>query len=474
MLNRKYFPFQRNNYYYGKLLTARDFEDEQRYFNDKRRLANRLTGANGIVAGLGVIRADDASLVIQAGCATDAAGREIVVPATRVVKLSTIEGFAQLASSSALLGIRYDEQPAEEMYAVMDPSGDTALTLSNFAIRRGDETFAVSQNLEIPLKPVDCSIEERYLADYYEKSMDTELEESYDERLWLARVRLIRQGSSVIIDRVEPAPWGQYSYNAQQLMTLRRLEEFYPGRETAAAPAAAAVPAAGARVTADRPEPARSTACGVFDFPLGMGAGKGPLFSDEIMHGLGPGPVCVQVGVEYITSDANGNASGEVLFGDASLFAADRPASGAERVYQVTTGVKVLPERGTFVVGLRLGEETGLISLRIRWFAFRAGEIDKQFQPHRAGEPMLLVNPDTIVLQPKSTAHIAPVFINMPSEACNFSIKDPEGGSIDNNGTYTAPAREGVYEIRVEAVSDPSVYTYAFAIVSQKKKETAE
>lgn len=599
MLNRKYFPFQRNNYYYGKLLTARDFEDEQRYFNDKRRLANRLTGANGIVAGLGVIRADDASLVIQAGCATDAAGREIVVPATRVVKLSTIEGFAQLASSSALLGIRYDEQPAEEMYAVMDPSGetrynrvreqyaltlldeelaaaipspldgfvgvtplysdpevelvqrtplyvtrgscvrvattirrtgpgtgeyafayrldapgfagpdgpgadvacenlrlsqgqehtvytvlrpeeylwgggDTALTLSNFAIRRGDETFAVSQNLEIPLKPVDCSIEERYLADYYEKSMDTELEESYDERLWLARVRLIRQGSAVIIDRVEPAPWGQYSYNAQQLMTLRRLEKFYPDRETAAAPTAAAVPAAGARVTADRPEPARSTACGVFDFPLGMGAGKGPLFSDEIMHGLGPGPVCVQVGVEYITSDANGNASGEVLFGDASLFAADRPASGAERVYQVTTGVKVLPERGTFVVGLRLGEETGLISLRIRWFAFRAGEIDKQFQPHRAGEPMLLVNPDTIVLQPKSTAHIAPVFINMPSEACNFSIKDPEGGSIDNNGTYTAPAREGVYEIRVEAVSDPSVYTYAFAIVSQKKKEAAE
>ena len=87
---------------------------------------------------------------------------------------------------------------------------------------------------------------------------------------------------------------------------------------------------------------------------------------------------------------------------------------------------------------------------------------------------MLLVNPDTIVLQPKSTAHIAPVFINMPSEACNFSIKDPEGGSIDNNGTYTAPAREGVYEIRVEAVSDPSVYTYAFAIVSQKKKEAAE
>jgi hypothetical protein len=47
---------------------------------------------------------------------------------------------------------------------------------------------------------------------------------------------------------------------------------------------------------------------------------------------------------------------------------------------------------------------------------------------------------------------------------------DAEGGQIDNNGVYTAPAKEGVYEIRVEAISDPSIYTHAFAIVTQKKK----
>lgn len=601
MLNRKYFPFQRNNYYYGKLLTARDFEEEQRYFNDKRRLANRLTGANGIVAGLGVIRADDLSLVIQAGCAYDASGREIVVPATRVVKLSTIEGFAQLASSSALLGIRYDEQPAEEMYAVMDPSGETrynrvreqyslmlldenlaaaintpmsgfvgttviysdpevevvqqtplyiargslvrvattirrtgagtaeyafayhldapgfvgpdgpgadvacnnlrlsqgeehtiytvlapedylwggasaALTLSDFAIRRNDETFTLNQSMEVALKPVDCDIESRYLADYYQRSMDTELEDGYDERLWLARVRLIRQGNAVIIDRVDPVPYGQYCYNAQQLMMLRRLEEYYPtGTELPAVGAEPGAPAPRTGIAAERAEPARSTACGVFDFPLGIGGtARQALFSDEIMHGLGPGPVCVQIGVEYITSDGRGGTSGELLFGDTSIFAAEQRQSAAERVYQLNTAVKVLPERGTFIVGLRLLEDTGLISLRIRWFAFRAGELDKQFQQHRAGEPMLLVNPDTIVLQPKETAHISPVFINMPSEACTFSIKDPEGGSIDNNGTYTAPAREGVYEIRVEAVSNPSVCAYAFAIVSQKKKEQTQ
>ena len=227
-------------------------------------------------------------------------------------------------------------------------------------------------------------------------------------------------------------------------------------------------------MTAERGESVRTTSCGVFDLPIGMGAApRGPVFSDEIMHGLGPGPVCVQVGVEYITTNSSGEANGELLFGDTSIFSADRESTAAERAYQLTTAVKVLPERGTFIVGLRLAEETGLISLRIRWFAFRAGELDKQFRPSRAGEPMLLVNPDTIVLQPKTTAHISPVFINMPGEACTFTVTDPEGGSIDNNGTYTAPAREGVYEIRIEAMSDPTVFTYAFAIVSQKKKETS-
>ena len=99
MQNRRYFPFERNSFYPGKLLTARDFEAEQRYMNDKRRLMNRLFGGSGIAAGLGVIMADDASVILQAGCALDASGREIVVPETRVIKLPTVEGYDRLTSN---------------------------------------------------------------------------------------------------------------------------------------------------------------------------------------------------------------------------------------------------------------------------------------------------------------------------------------------------------------------------------------
>ena len=41
MNNTSFFPFERNRYFYGKLLTVRDFEVEQRYHSGKRALLNR-------------------------------------------------------------------------------------------------------------------------------------------------------------------------------------------------------------------------------------------------------------------------------------------------------------------------------------------------------------------------------------------------------------------------------------------------
>ena len=120
MVNRKYYSFERNNYYYGKMLTSRDFQNEQSYMNDKRRLVNRLLHGVGIVYGMDVIEADDSSIVLQSWLALDAAGREIVVPRTQVIKLSTIEGYADLQTEHAFLGIAYAEEDTDPVYAVMN------------------------------------------------------------------------------------------------------------------------------------------------------------------------------------------------------------------------------------------------------------------------------------------------------------------------------------------------------------------
>ncbi len=600
MLNRKYFPFERNNYYFGKLLTAKDFEAEQSYFNDKRRFMNRMSGANGIVSGLGVIMADDTSIIIQAGLATDASGREIVVPETTVVKLPTIDGFSQLSSSVAYLGISYKEKPADEVYSVMSGDDDTLkhnkikeqyqLTLTdenlvanvsspmdefvsetiiysdsevqlmqytptfvpkgsnitvktvltrnepgtgeysfsytlatpsftngdgeaatelslnnkklsfgeqftleveltpdsnlatiggtvgfkveNFTLQKNDEVFNLKKEIIAELKPIEVNLREHYLQTYYEKSMDKVLTESYDERLWIAKIRLIRKKSAVIIDNISPAPYDQYSYNPQQLMTLQKLSAFYPEvRSITSTVSVATTKDSSSALSTDKSENARYSSCGFYDFPLGLNYDtKEVLYSDEIMHGLGKGTVYVDFGVEFITIDAKTGNSSEIITGDTYLFEGDS-APGEERLYDIEKAVKILPERGTFVLALLPGKTSGLISIRVRWFAFKSYELTKMAVKKDTDEKMIVVNPDTIVLPPKGTAHISPIFLNMPSEPCTFTLLEADGGEIDNNGVYTAPSKEGAYEIRVEAISDPQIFTHVFAIVTQKKKK---
>lgn len=76
--------FERNAYFYGKLLTTRDFQAEQQYFIDKGRTVHRLLHGTGIVCGLDVLaaRIQDTKLVIDLGegYALDCCGREIVIP----------------------------------------------------------------------------------------------------------------------------------------------------------------------------------------------------------------------------------------------------------------------------------------------------------------------------------------------------------------------------------------------------------
>jgi hypothetical protein len=599
MQNRNYFPFERNNYYFGKLLTAKDFESEQRYFNDKRRFVNRLTGGSGVVAGLGVVMADDTSVILQAGCALDASGREIVVPETRVVKLSTIEGYDTLTTSDACLSISYEEQPAGEVYAAMNEDagtcfnkvregyklklvdeslvpgvngpldefvtalnvysdsevtvtqylpkyavrdrditvraeikkngpgmdeysfmytletpgftaaggesgvdvsmsglklmrgesavleyvltpkahiwggGELTAAITGFILQKNGESFSLNDTLECVLKPAEKDIASFYLNAYYQKAMDKALADSYDEKLWIAKISLFRQKSSTIIDKVSPMPFSQYAYNAGQLMRLRELERFYPpaGRAQIQTVSENSFQVRGGH--AGPADSARQTACGVFDIGLGLNYNtKEPVFSEEIMHGLGKGPIYVEAGVEYISAEQSGGGDkSEILLGDIRLFASEGTRHEEERIYNVSTAVKVLPERGTFIVGVLPRAQSGLISLRIRWFATRMTEVSKQIRQAHEGEKYILINPDTVVVPPKGTARISPVFINMPTEACTFKLVEAEDGQIDNNGVYTAPAKEGVYEIRVETISDPSVYAHAFAIVTHKKKD---
>lgn len=81
--------FERNNYFYGKLMTVRDFFAEQCYFNGKRWLINRMILGWGVVCGLDVVSKDNdpTKVIVKPGLAIDCCGRELLVCEDQVVDL---------------------------------------------------------------------------------------------------------------------------------------------------------------------------------------------------------------------------------------------------------------------------------------------------------------------------------------------------------------------------------------------------
>ena len=119
MINSKYFPFERNNYFYGKLLSVDDFRLEQQYGNDKRRMLNRFLYGAGVVTGMNVAAVDDTTILVESGLALDYSGREIVIDEPVARRLQTLEGFGDYEEDRdtgyLYLCVAYEE---EEMQAV--------------------------------------------------------------------------------------------------------------------------------------------------------------------------------------------------------------------------------------------------------------------------------------------------------------------------------------------------------------------
>ncbi|MFZ5352355.1 MAG: hypothetical protein ACOZCL_06465 [Bacillota bacterium] len=148
MKNSRLFPFERNRYFYGKLFTVRDFETEQRYFNDKRRMLNKFVVGSGIVSGLQVVAIDEKTVSIEPGIAIDSLGREIVVPFPITQKLSLVEGFPNNEySNNIYLCIAYDEKGKELVHSV---SGSTEESGDVNEYNRINESYKIFIKEEAP------------------------------------------------------------------------------------------------------------------------------------------------------------------------------------------------------------------------------------------------------------------------------------------------------------------------------------
>lgn len=189
------------------------------------------------------------------------------------------------------------------------------------------------------------------------------------------------------------------------------------------------------------------------------------LASDEITHGLGPGVVYVTFGVEHIYPVANSEKNRtDLLLGDVSLF---EQASGTyDRDFD--RGVRVHPDKGTFELAVRPRADLRQSSLRLRWFAWKvAGDVEKE-------EPagiLTRLTPDVIHVKPGELIAFTPVFIGGAARPCDFHVEGRRNGVITRDGVYTAPHREGLYQVFAQVRGKPEERANAFVIVEAEEQD---
>ncbi|MEG0779888.1 MAG: hypothetical protein RR426_04745 [Oscillospiraceae bacterium] len=572
MKNLKYFPFERSRYFYGKLLTVDDFETEQKYMNDKRRMVNRFLHGSGVVCGMNVVRVDDRTISVEMGLALDFAGREIVVDAPVIRKLDMIDGYDDSVGEDGYLYlcIEYAENETEPVHSITGSgargTGDVeynkyaegyrifftaqepeneGFTTANYyqdtktvywgngvrikqSLRRfvtsGGETslrvtvenmgqqqsFAFDYDLaltclqyrgqdklrvhfderdfakagryvmDFPLTAMDvkeaeggvqaisdslalaiggkqvtaqvaggnaCRVtagnaKQAMMGQYYRTAMEDIVRNTYQQSIYLAKISLIQAGPSYYIESVENMPFRQYVFNGSLAAAMNDLgmDEREKGEPVAPAPVIAPPPAA-----------VRSIASGAVVINLGIGGTEGQrFFSKAVPHGLGLGPVHVALGMAVEVSD-----DAPVIFGSPEVF----DEESGEVLGELAAKADVT--RGTFTVGLRLLKPTSARHVRISWTAIR--DVKDAVYDHETRR--IFLRPDVCEMEVRETRYFEAVLENVSDQRVRWSVKEQNGGAINENGMYTAPNDVGVYEISVESVAHPELKASTYVVV---------
>lgn len=211
-------------------------------------------------------------------------------------------------------------------------------------------------------------------------------------------------------------------------------------------------------------------ATGIVEIPIGDHAKKGDIcYSDEIMHGLGTGNVYVEAGYEYIEeNELLDRMTRTTVYGDPDLFGPSGRKVAAE------SAVKVYHDRGSFVVGLKLKADIDMIVLTYRWVAVRYDSEQSQDEIGTDSAQGISVVTPTVILGVRERYFFQVEYSHMKPCPVTYALTDHDSGEISADGIYTAPSREGVYEIRIYCTDRPKIHTYAYAIVRRKAVEETE
>ena len=585
------FPFERNRYYSGKMLTSADFAAEQEYGNDKRRFLNNLMFGSGIVCGCNVYSLDDLSIFIESGLAIDRLGREIVIDTSVVKKLSAIAGFEEIKSDRVTLCLKYREERVHPVYSVnragtdseyeynriqegyelflkdteetkdffemesefltrdiiyqdsdyeiqlimpatvcrnryvkiqlkakkissqdvafsfegklqtpsfltSEGNHDLYIELPNMRLMEGEtisqeywlfvqDTMAVDTNLILKKGTMRIKGEEKQLDDDFSMkvlisdenprelvnreigkvSLEMQNMGVIQDYICLADIYLLRTDGAYIIENIEEKKVKKYIEAPSQSTVRSEYLDFFRGTERLGITVKEETSFEEMKNNKSRSSHGMQIATGTIDIPVGGKAKAGEVFySGEVMHGLGSGTVYVEIGQELMDEDrVKGANTKSTIYGNSRLFAQE-----GKNIPKTEKAVKVLNDKGSFVAAISFAEETDCLMLSYRWVAVKFANNDISEVEENYEKQWIEAETPTVVLGTRESYFFGVKFHEMDKCSINYQVTEADGGEISVDGVYTAPNKEGVYEIMISCMERPHICTYAYAIVKKK------
>ncbi len=199
-------PFVRNRYFFGKLLTVRDFNLEQSYFINKIRFSHKFLHGYGTVCGIKpeISSADETNLEIRlsSGVAVDCCGNDIVVPSEITAQVENWENVDK--DKDIYIYIKYNECEKEPVPNLSNSS----VCEEECCNSRIEETFSLYASNSPPTetsvfsvvshKDDPYEIMEELKEKYYNGKLKNECPECSDEGVLITVIK--KSGSDFSID----------------------------------------------------------------------------------------------------------------------------------------------------------------------------------------------------------------------------------------------------------------------------------
>ena len=343
-------------------------------------------------------------------------------------------------------------------------ASETSIMLKKDSTHFGGEEKAIDEDISVKVAISDITPRELVNREIGKTSLEAKNTENIVEDICLAEIYLLRTEGAYVIEKIEEKNVKNY-IETPALSNLRsEFLDFFRGEEHLGGTNSSEMSADRFVGNQSSRNSGMQIATGTIEIPVGGKAKPGEVFfSGEVMHGLGAGTVYVEIGQEFMDEDrVKGANTKSTVFGNSRLF-----AQAGMNIPKTEKAVKVLNDKGSFIAAISFAEETDCLMISYRWVAVKFAGNDTM-EVKEDEKQWIEAETPTVVLGTRESYYFGVKFHDMEKCSIHYQVTEEDSGQISVDGVYTAPNKEGVYEIMMSCMEHPHICTYAYAIVKKK------